>query len=147
MRITQRQLRQIIKEELGRSIREGSYPYMPSGRMPTTSGTGTIGFSTSVMQDGPYTWQFAISPSWSKIKSALMGAESEGDEGLSSYKLQDLLDNFQISLISVKPGSRLPGGMRAEELPTQLFDMENGYFDVDKTLAALQAAASAQGKT
>ena len=76
-----------------------------------------------------------------------MGAESEGDEVLSSYKLQDLLDNFQISLISVKPGSRLPGGMRAEELPTQLFDMENGYFDVDKTLAALQAAASAQGKT
>ncbi len=150
MKITARQLRQIIKEELKRVVlKETNYPFNPVTSVSLPNGGGTLGFTTSTLEDNGYTWEFAISPAWAEIKA---GVEREANTGgtmapARQYTLDDIMDNFQVSLLNARPGLRLPGGLTPADLPAYVQDLESGYFNIDAVFKKLESVARSQGKS
>ena len=155
MRITQRQLRQIIKEELHRSLRESHYPFTPIDSVKLPGNQGALGYTTSELSDpGGYVWQFKISPAWTGIKQRAEAVEIDSSPDTMGTapelpNMQELTDNFQIWLTSARPGARLPAGLAPGDLPVAIFDGE--YFtdhgQVDRILVNLERLARSQGKS
>ena len=154
MRITQRQLRQIIKEELIRmSIREtDEYGYgttqMSSidANMKKPGVVGTFSSTTSLLQDGPYTWEIKIAPDFLDSLAQSTG-ESSSTFTLGSNDTEiasSVRDGIRVYLVKGPQDFMNKLGIVSADLP---FDTINFVEDHAKFFNKLSKVAFSQGKT